>query len=63
MSCREFTSAFGPNEKDEPIEPRFLEGEGSRGMGGILYGCIGGGVEAIVHECLENERDVVGVDA
>ena len=48
MSCREFTSAFGPNEKGEPIEPRFLEGEGSQGMGGILYGCVGGGVEAML---------------
>ena len=48
VSCREFTSAFGPNEKDEPIEPRFLEGEGSQGMGGILYGCVGGGIEAIL---------------
>ena len=26
----------------------FLEGEGSQGMGGILYGCVGGGVEAML---------------
>ena len=40
-----FRSKF---KKDEPIEPRFLEGEGSQRMGGILYVCVGGGVEAML---------------
>ena len=49
MSCREFTSAFGPNlRKMNRLNRGFLEGEGSQGMGGILYGCVGGGgVEAM----------------
>lgn len=54
VSCREFTSAFGPNEKDEPIEPRFLEGEGRLGIGGMLYCCVGGGVDVIAHKWVQD---------
>lgn len=40
----------GPNENVEPIDPRIreLEGDGRRGMPGMLNRLVGGGVEVIV---------------
>ena len=47
-SMRELTRGWGPKENEEPIELRLrLDGEGRRGMGGIMY-CDCGGVEVIV---------------
>ena len=41
---------WGPNENVEPIDPRIreLEGDGRRGMPGMLKRFVGGGVEVII---------------